>query len=182
MRSIHDIVKAMNQVIKDRVKDSMTYGVATMAVKDTTIVPSEDGKYIGINDVYALQVYHKLNGLVNTLRPGSGYGDSKGDQVNTFQMSMIVFHNEQKTKIKTDQLVLLLQSVTPRQVPSEYFKSVRITYNNVVLNDVGVWRQEYGQTEYKLKLDQRLIQINYTVEATYKDGCFANCLEELSNN
>lgn len=181
MRSIHDIVKQINQAICSRF-DAKTYGIATMSTKGENILPSDDEKYIGLDDIYKIQIYHKLNSMNNQLRTGSGYGDSRGDQVNTFNMSMIVFHNERLTKFKTDQLVLVLQANTPRDVVSEYFKTIRLTYNNVVLNDAVVWQQEYGQSAYKLKPHQRLIQINYTVEATYKEGCFAKCLEDLCNN
>lgn len=181
MRSIHDIVTALNAGIRDRF-DAKTYGITIDQVRGNDILPTENEQYIGLDDIYKIQVYHKLNSMTNQLRQRSGYGDSRGDQVNVFNMSMIVFHNEKRTGFKTDQLVLVLQANSPRQVPSEYFKSVYITYQNVVLNDAVVWRQEYGQSPYKLKSGQRLIQINYTVEATYKDGCFAKCLEDICNN
>lgn len=180
MRSIHDIVQKINEAIPVDSRD--TYGIVTMSRRGDQIIPSIDGKYIGIDDTYPMRVYHKINGMTSQLRAGSGYGDSVGDQVNTYQMSMIVFNDKKRTKLSSDQMVLMLQVNTPRRVASELFKSIRITYTNAILNDVQVFAQEYGSTDYRLKDGQSLIQINYTVEATYKEGCFAKCPEDFCNN
>lgn len=179
MKTIHDIVDAINAAIPINGRDM--YGIATPAVRVDQMLPAIGEVYIGIDDSYPIRVYHKLNGMTSLIRPGSGFGDSTGDQVNVYQMSMIVFNNQRLTKIKPDQLVLLMQVNTPRAVKSDYFKTIRITYNNVILNNAQVWAQEYGATTYRLGLMQNLFQINYTVEATFKEGCFAKCPEDFTS-
>lgn len=182
MRSIHDIVKAINEAIP--IEGASLFGIAQPANRDGQIIPADmaTNQYVGIDDTFPVRVYHKNNAMTSTLRQGSGFGDGTGDQVNVYQMSMIVFNNRRLTKIQPDSLVLLMQVNTPRSVESEYFKSIRITYVNANLNSSQIWSQEYGTTLYRLGLEQDLIQINYTVEATFRQGCFAKCLDELCNN
>lgn len=181
MRSIADIVKEINNAAPFDGKQ--VFGIAQIANKDGVLLPNEKdtGTWIGIDDSVPVRIYHKVQGMTSTLRPGSGFGDDLGDQVNVYQMQMIVFNNRKRSKTDSDQMVLLLQVNTPREVMSEYFKSIRITYNNVVLNNAQVWAQEYGNSPYRLGSGQDLFQINYTVEATFKKGCFAKC-KDLCNN
>ena len=179
MQSIHDIVCEINESIP---LTGEKYGVATPAIRGDQVIPSFKEKYIGIDDSFPVRIYHQLNGMVSSIRPNSGYGDDTGDYVTVFQMSMIVFNNQSLSKLKPDQLVLFLQVNTPRKVESDTFKKITITYNNAILNDAQVFSQEYGSTDFRLKLNQNLIQINYTVEVTYINGCFAKCKEDFINN
>lgn len=179
MRSIHDIVCEINNSIP---LSGEKYGIATPALRGEQVIPAINEKYIGIDDSFPVRIYHKLNGMVSSIRPNTGYGDDIGDHVTAFNMSMIVFNNQLLSKLKPDQMVLFLQVNTPRRVSSDTFKKIAITYNNAILNDAQVFSQEYGSTEYRLKLNQNLIQINYTVEATYLYGCFAKCQEDFINN
>jgi hypothetical protein len=181
MRSIADIVKEINLAIPFDGKQ--VFGIAQVANKDGVLLPNEKdtGTWIGIDDTHPVRVYHKLNGMTSTLRPGSGFGDDQGDQVNVYQMNMIVFNNRKRSKTDSDQMVMMMQVNTPRSVESELFKSIRITFTSVVLNNGQVWAQEYGNSPYRLGAGQDLFQISYTVEATFKKGCFAKC-KDLCNN
>lgn len=178
MRSIHDIINVINAQLCEAIRGAAVYGIATAAKRNEQLVPHVDGKYVGVNDAKgSIQVYHKLLGITSQILPGNGYGDSTGDQANTYTLSMIVFHNRKLTKIKDDQLVLIMQANTPRKVRSEFFKAINVTYATANLDGPKIYAQEYGSGEkYPLGPEQNLIQINYSVRAVYKEGCYKEIL------
>lgn len=178
MRSIHDIIKVINDQLCQAINGATVYGIATAARRGDQLLPSIDGKYVGLTDVAgSIQVYHKLLNITSQIVPGNGYGDSTGDQSNVYGLSMIVYHNRKLTKMKDDQLVLIMQANTPRKVRSEFFKSIGVTYATANLDGPKIYAQEYGSGEkYPLGPDQNLIQINYSVRAIYKEGCFQEVL------
>jgi hypothetical protein len=66
-----------------------------------------------------------------------------------------------------------MQANTPRKVRSEFFKGIGVTYSTASLDGPKIYAQEYGSGEkYPLGPEQNLIQINYSVRAVYKEGCF----------
>lgn len=161
--------------------DGKYYGIASYLKRGGVILPHEGETYIGLDDIYKIQIYHKLNGMTATLKPASGYGDQKAYQVNAYNMSMIVFNN--RSGVMVDELLLLMQSNFPQIMKMEPYSQIAVTFNNAILNDRAVYGQEYGSIDtYKLGVSQNLFQINYTVETTFSPGCFAKCPEELLSN
>lgn len=177
MRSIRDIVTFINQETAKLLPSGKFYGIASLVQRNGETLPSEGEKYIGIDDIYPLQIYHKINGLTIS-RQTRGFGDNL-DQLYTYQMAMVVFLN--KPNFAPEDLVPILQANLPQQFKTDYTKRVSINFLSAVLNDQQIFTQEYkNTTAYRLNLDQRLIQVNYTLEVLYKPGCFDVCPEELN--
>lgn len=179
MRSIRDIVQNINDALCGVFKGAQVYGIARTAIREDGLIPVIQEKYIGIDDNFALQVYHKINGITISTRPGSGVGRDPGHNVNTFQMSMIVYSSEKRTKLAADQIALIIQSVVPKIISSDFFLSIRTQLTSVILNSQQVYAQEYKSDTFRLDEYQSLTQINYTVEIAFKTGCFDICPEDL---
>lgn len=160
---------------------SVLYGVAEVIDRDGQRLPviidqKGDAKNITVDDKYAVMIYHLLN-QITTTKPRSGYGDSFGNVLNTISGSMVVFNDTGKTKLTNDELFLFLQSNWPESLMVSPYKNVRTVLNNVILNSRQVWGTQYG-VPYSLKLNQRLMMVNYSIESSHQQGCFANCPEE----
>lgn len=180
MRSIRDIVKEINcQLEKVFPVGFIAYGVARTVIREDGYLPMVDDKYVGIDDNYALQLYHKINGITINKTRGTGWGNSPGYAVNTYQMSMVVFDNELKTKLASDEVVTLFQAAIPHTISTDFFKSIRISLSSVVLNSQAVYAEEYKSDTYRLSESQSLSKINYNVEIVFKTDCFEICPEDL---
>ena len=173
MLSINDITGWVNGKVGKFMPDLKTYGIAKAAVKGDNIAPYVDEKYIGIDDTFKAQAYHKQLTISSTNVPSSGYGDNEQSLQNTFGMALIIYFNEEKCGFSADKLYTFIQSAITGRLKSEGFKSVRIGVSSAILNDAQVWAQEYGATQYKLAGPQRLIQVNYTIVMVYDKECIS---------
>lgn len=171
MLSINDISVWANEKVCGIIEGAKAYGIAKSALKDGNIMPYIDEKYIGIDDTYPAQIYHKLLSIASTAVALSGYGDNAESLQNTYQMAMFIYFNEGKCDFTADKLYTFIQASMTGKVKSEGFKSIRIGVNSANLNDAQVWAQEYGAAPFKLIGKQRLIQVNYIAVMVYNKEC-----------
>lgn len=171
MLSILDITGWVNGKLCKIMPGIKTYGIAKAAVKGDGIAPYTEEKYIGIDDVFKAQAYHKQLTISSATVPSSGYGDNEQSLQSTYSMALVVFFNEEKCGFSADKLYTFIQSAITGRLKSEGYKSVRISVSSAILNDAQVWAQEYGATQYKLAGPQRLIQVNYTIVMVYNPEC-----------
>lgn len=178
MLSISDIIKWANEKILPLLPGIKTYGVAKAAIKGEFFAPYTGEKYIGYDDTYPAQLYHKELSISSTIINRSGYGDSGPDLQNTYGMAMILNYNEKTSAIPADKIYTYIQSIITGSLKSDGYKSIRVNVSNAILNDGQVWVQEYGQTPFKLMGPQRLIQINYNIVMVFDKKCIEipNCL------
>lgn len=173
MLSINDITGWVNGKIEKIIPGLQTYGIAKSAVKGDGIAPYADEKYIGIDDTFKAQAYHKQLTINSATINNSGYGDNEQSLQNSFGMALVVYFNEEKCGFTADKLYTFIQSAITGRLKSEGFKSVRVGVQSAILNDAQVWVQEYGATQYKLAGPQRLIQVNYTIVMVYDKECIS---------
>lgn len=180
MRSIRDIISLINETLGHKFRDIRGYGVATTIRRGEELLPVSNEQYIGLDDSFAIQVYHKILGITMTESTQGGYGRNSNTQINTYSMAMIVASDEKKTKLMPDQVALVIQSAI-YNIPfsTDFFRSVEVSIRNVVLNSEQTYQQEYRSDSYRLSEYQSLTQINYSVEITWKPGCFVACPEDL---
>ena len=181
---ITSINTSLDNVLKTFFK-SVSFGVAevigTGVKKEPVLIDlNGDAKPLTVDDKYAITIYHLLNNITTSKNPKTGYGDSFGEIKNIISGSMIVFSDSKKTKLTTDELFLFLQANWPESLTVTPYNSVKTLINNVILNSRQVWTSQYG-SDYKLKLNQHLTQVNYSIESLHKHGCFVNCPEEYCN-
>lgn len=134
-----------------------------------------EGKFVGTDDINPLSLYHKCSGIQISQRLGTGYGDLISFEVYTYQCAMIVFVDRKKVCIAPDELVLLIQAHLQDRIDVEDYRSVLVRLINVNLNSAQVFAQEYPGAENKLKLEQNIIQISYTIEAVFDPACLPKC-------
>lgn len=177
MLSINDITGWVNDKIRDIIPGFKLYGIAKAAIKGDYIAPYTGEEYIGIDDTYPAQGYHKQLTVSSSIVPRTGYGNNDQDLQNTFTLGLVVYYNENKSGITADQLYTFIQSAVTWRLKADGFRSVRVGVQSAILNDAQVWTQEYGQSPYKLQGSQRLIQVNYNVVMVYDKNCITipNC-------
>lgn len=176
MHSVRDIVNELNQSFTWLPSGSEVNGVAELLLRDEVTVPVIGEKYVGIDDVYPVRIYHRLNSMTSTIKAGTGLGRAAGDQVNSFQMSLVAFLDKPKSNLYPDEFLLNVQANIPERLSLVPYKSIVTTFSNAVFDSLLVYRQEYVSSDsYKLKEDQFLIKINYSIETTFSKGCFKTC-------
>lgn len=180
MPSIHNIVLLLNDSLSGlfsskRLSGSVLYGIAESVKRNTETLPELDEKYVGIDDIHPVIIYHKLNAMTSSIKPATGYGRSVGDQANNYSLSAVVFLDRGKTNLYPDELLLMVQANFPEQVRLSPYKSIRTSFGSVLLSSSQSYQQEYTSDTYRLKSNQYLFKINYTVEVVFSKNCFDKC-------
>lgn len=167
--SVRNIITGINQSLEGIFKGGKFYGVATLVERDGKGQPVVDSIPVSYDDSYPMQMYHRLGNVNTAYTPG--YGDTM-TTTNTYAVTAIVFNNEQITKLKTDEIAMIIQSLLAANDSA--------TLTGFILNSQAVFAQEYKGVPYSLNEYQSLMQINYTVEITFKGNCFDLCPEDFS--
>lgn len=180
---LNSFVQAINDQLVKLVPVMKVYGVAKTVVRGQERLPGivsakGDIEYVGIDDKYGVQIYHKSQSINTTLR-GPGYGNALSDIVNTYAMSMFIYLDRSKVNIEPEELFLYLQARLPDTMKAEPFNLITIRTTNVILNSEQVYNTEYRGHEYPLPVEKTLFQVNYTIETVLKKHCFADCPEVL---
>lgn len=164
-QSIRDIVNQINTALAGVFTGSKLYGVAVSVEREGKAQPVVDELPVAFDDSYAMQLYHKINGVQITYRPGFG---KLNNTVNTFSMSAIVFNNEVRTALRSDEIAMIMQSYLSTLSPA----STVILPLSVSFNSPLIFLTEYKGTPYN---GVNLFQFNYSIEVTFKAGCFDLC-------
>lgn len=172
-QSIRNIVSEINESLKGVFKGSKIYGIATLVEREGKGLPVADEQAVSFDDSYAMQLYHRVQGA--NIAYTTGYGNTQ-NAINTYQASMFVFNNEKITNLKTDEIAMIIQSA----LSVHNITSVRILPTQIILNSQQVFATEYRGIPYALNEYQSLMQINYTVEITFKGLCFNLCPGDFS--
>lgn len=167
-QSVRNIITGINESLEGIFKGGKFYGVATLVEREAKGQPVVEGLPVAYDDSYPMQMYHRLGNVSIAYTPG--YGDTM-TTTNTYQVSAIVFNNETITKLKTDEIAMIIQSLLALNNSA--------TLNGIILNSQTVFAQEYKGVPYSLNEYQSLMQINYTVEITFKGNCFDLCPEDF---
>jgi hypothetical protein len=172
--SVRNTVTLINQALEGIFKGGKFYGLATLVEREGKGQPVVDEKPVSYDDSYAMQMYHRVQGATIVYSPG--YGNTR-NITDTFTVSAIVFNNEKITKLKTDELAMSLQSV----LETINITSVRVLPTQIILNSQQIFATEYKGVPYALNEFQSLMQINYSVELSFRGTCFDLCPEDFQN-
>lgn len=170
-QSIRDIVCMINDTLKPVFERGVYYGIAVSVTTEGKAQPVVDERPVAYDDDFALQMYHKVNSVKITYK--GGYGNNN-NTTNTFTMSAIVFNNEKSTKLRADEIAMIIQAklsnITADVTPTEF-----------ILNTDVILATEYRGHNIHLPTNMSLMQINYTVAITFKSGCFDLCPGDFSS-
>jgi hypothetical protein len=177
MHSIHDTVNWINERILEIIPGGQVFGIAHTAKRGEELVPVVGETYVGIDDTFPFQAYHKQNTLTSANVPRTGYGDSENYLQNTYSNSLVIFFNYDKCNLTVDELYTFIQASITGILKTDGYRQVRVNVSSAILNDAQVWSQEYGNKEFRLDASQRLIQIGYSVIYTLDKNCITipNC-------
>lgn len=176
MRSVHNIVDEINSSLTWLPAGSEANGIAELLLRDNATIPAIGEKYVGIDDIYPVRIYHRLNSMSSSIKQGTGMGRSIGDQSNTYQLSMVVFLDHPKACLYPDEFLLTAQESVPERITLIPYKSIVTNFGSAVFDSQLVYRQEYVASDtYRLKADQFFFKINYSIETTFSKGCFKTC-------
>lgn len=175
MYSIRDIISSLNELI-ELPKGSEVNGVAELVPRDDQTIPEIDGKFVGVDDMFPVRIYHRLISVSSRVVPGTGYGNEVGFISNTYPIAMVVFLQHERAKLYPDELLLFIQSNMPDRLKGYPYNDIRVTFTGANLDSQSNWTQEYRSgIDYRLKSDQFLFKINYSIETTFSKGCFSEC-------
>lgn len=176
MHSVRDIVTQLNSSLTWLPAGYEANGIAELLLRDDVTIPVINDRYVGIDDVYPVRIYHRLNSMSSSIKTGTGTGRLVGDQANTYQLSMVVFMDRPKSNMYPDEFLLFAQANTPERLIIDPYKSVVIVFSGAIFDSQLVYRQEYVASDtYRLKEDQFFFKINYSIETTFSKGCFKKC-------
>jgi hypothetical protein len=182
---IECIIDIINDAICDIVKGAAVNGLAATMYRTTNdgkqqqipaiVSKSGEGKYIGLDDTYPAQIYHRLNSIAANLVARSGYGDAAADYRNVYNLSMIVYLNRRRSQMLPDDFVLMIQNKLPSNLSIDAFKNISVIVTAVNLNEQNVFNGEYSNTDFKTSPDCNLFSITYTIDAVYQKQCVHLC-------
>jgi hypothetical protein len=176
MHSIRDIVLELNSSLTWLPAGSEANGIAELLLRDDITIPVINERYVGIDGIYPVRIYHRLNSMSSAIKPKTGYGREAGDHVNTYQLSLVVFIDRPKSRMYPDEFLLVLQANFPECLLLEPYTSIVTNFGSAVFDSQLVYRQEYVASDtYRLKEDQFFFKINYSIETTFSKGCFKKC-------
>lgn len=185
---LNKFIEEVNKPLEKIISGIKVYGLAESIARKTGTVTEvfpgvidNDGeiKYVGIDDLNSVIIYHKANALgVRNSTQNRGFGDDLNALINAYSLSMIVYMDRKKTKLSADQLFLYIQSNIPSEIKMSPYKQILIQISTVILNSQAVFDSEYKGSENPLPANHSLMQINYTIESTLQKRCFEKCPED----
>ena len=171
--SIYDIINQINSSLTE-IKGNWQ-GVASNVKRGEVTTPEINERYAGADDTQPVSAYHKLISLVSDIAPNTAVGRDAGDMRNKYTNQLVVFVDKKKCDMYPDEVLLVIQSLFPETLKMPPYRSIRLAWGTVILDTQTVYQQEYTNAQYRMKPNQYLMKINYTVETTFKKGCFRAC-------
>jgi hypothetical protein len=185
---LNKFIQSVNGQIGKLVQGAKMYGLAYNITREqgseTISFPGsplfkDELLFAGLDDEHPVIIYHKCNRAASREVAGA-YGDDRANIQNAYAMSMLVYIDSTKLKMQPDQFFVFIQTSTPERLIVPPYKQVLIKFTGVVLNSETVFASEYKGVNYPLTVDKHLIQIDYTIESTFKKNCFEKCPEVLT--
>lgn len=184
---ILEIIDSINGQIKSIHNEEAIYGIAQRVYRinsDETIdfLPGivdkyGEARYVGLDDIESLTIYHKVNSSSFSFAQRGGYGDARRNE-DTIACSLIAIWDARKINVYSSDMALLLRSRMPQQIRDvPGVNLVTIAPVGAVLNNKQVFDSEYAfDKNYLLPIYISFIQLNYTVQVRYDDTCIEKCI------
>lgn len=182
---VREVVTILNERLTGLVRESAVYGLAqsVLRVQGTVrevlpcvVLPDGEGKYVGIDDVNSLIMYHKLNNATSAQVPNSGKGDNPADLTNSYGMALVIFWDRRKLDKMQDDMMVLVQANIPILITGmPDIKTTRVRVTSSVLDSLQVYTQEYQSENPKLPANILMMQMNYTIDLTFNPACIKAC-------
>jgi len=156
------------------------YGMTELHKRGDAVLPAlqlETGelKYVGIDDVSPLIIYHRSNGTTETLDTITGFGSRNDNYVERSNMSMYVYAQADKMKMSSselkDFLLVAMPDVVDRTSATNIgIRSGFIKHSTTNFNSLEIFKREY---RIKREFDPSFyfLEIKYSIETRFKKTC-----------
>lgn len=181
---ISEVLDIINESWKGLHIDMKTYGLSQSVIRtmgsEREFLPglvdrTGEIQYVGLDDVYSIIVYHKLNNISSS-QTNKGMGDRFGDIQNNYTLSAFVYWDRKRYNKLPDELLLVLQARTPIMVTDlQDTKTLRIRITGANTNSIQNYSAEYQGIEFKLPANANLMKVDYTIETTFNPDCLKDC-------
>lgn len=192
MAYLEQIVKVINDAILEELPTDNVHSIclAQQMIRiegdKKTIFPCQvdkdgEGIYIGPDDDHEIILYHRVNNItVGKSSTIKTYGDNKAADVHFANISLVVFGQRDKLKIRNDELALRIHGAMPEAMEKDMTKKMRffavnVNVTEIILDDMRVFNEEYTSVGYFLKPEQFLFKINYRIESAFLKKCLKKC-------
>lgn len=131
------------------------------------------------DDLYPIQLYHRINNISYTVNRNS-VGDGHKTIVERLDMKLVVWARLAILKLTAEQLEARIAEGFPdvfkaNTLTATGLQSMVVTLVGSNLNSEAVFREEYkGFTPFATP-PHTLFSMHYTIESNYRKGCFNNC-------
>lgn len=191
------ITKSINNVIVQSfglpVAHVKTYGISEVMVdgsKDdagndiTTRFPSiidADGEVtmIDVDDAFSMILYHKIDGITNSLDVRTATGRSRGNLVEAANMTLMLFAFRRKTRKEAWWFEAVIKDKLPDTLNiadgnNKPLQNSIIKIGNSSYDKLSLLQREYSSVQLNYP-DLVVMELKYIIQSTWQKGCFANC-------
>lgn len=188
MSRLNEIVTIINNNLVsnsfnvNQFKPSKVKCIAELYRKENKTLPgvidfSGNIDYVGADDAYNFQMYHRVLSANFDDDVENEYGN-KVYMHEVSNMILVVMYDITKVKVRKEDVMALIADgwtyqFTPTQLTALDIIDLNITGGDFVTNSDEVFANEYGEGERKP--EWVFFSFNYTIETNNKKGCYSIC-------
>jgi len=191
MSHLKEIVSYINsQILANSLADSrftpnmngIAIGVPTEGVTGTClpllINSGQEGQYLGIDDIYNIQVYHKNNGITWQAVQDTQYGDGNKYYKRTAQMSLLAFGFRKPLGLVPEELDMLLAAGIPANLPAALLQQYNLNQALITLtgsnfDQFNLYKREFQSNNLPVLpvTDIIMLEIKYKIDIILRKDC-----------
>lgn len=185
MESIVNQINCFIEPLMNGFPNSLLLGLTTPVLRlkrvgDTEVqqifpcVVSKSGECIEaiVDNTKPLIIYHKLLGMNIQLLASRSFGDSAGDVQSTHNMQMVVYFGRDHLPMTMEDLYIQINHYIPEQIEAySPYKRIVIKQTGLNANVLQIFQAEYKNVPYRLRPNDVLFTINYTIETVINKNC-----------
>lgn len=143
-------------------------------------------RMIDIDDGYSIILYHKVEGIVNSMVARKGYGDESGGQLETANMSLMLFAWRNKIRRPAWWFEAVIKDQVFETMKLEtrdlgVLQRSKVIIGNSSFDKLSILQREFSEIELNYP-NLIAIEIKYRIESNWKKGCFSSCCGSRSIN
>lgn len=151
----------------------------TTETKPAVVDRFGDCTYVGLDDTYSFQIYHRV------IQPAAGenvdeeFGGRKNIKENT-EMLMVVMGDRSRLQLTAEDIKTGIVAALPLELPASELNSLGLRSANIIPGNFNWNRQEVYEGEFKLeetllKTNTIMFSFSYVIESVFDQACFTLC-------
>lgn len=138
-----------------------------------------DVEYVGIDDTYPFQIYHRViqpNAAINIEQE---FGDRKAIKETT-NMLMVVIGDRNRLQLTAEDIKTGIAAALPLELPDNQLNILGLQQANILpgnfnWNRYDVYRNEFNIKESFFNTNTIIFSFSYQIETVYDQTCFTLC-------